>query len=65
MPMGELIERANDSLEQVRDIYVYGETDEQTAEAASRLRGAGYEHIAELVGGLTAWKAAKYPIEGV
>jgi rhodanese-related sulfurtransferase len=64
MPMNELVARANANLERVRDIYVYGETDEKTAEAASRLRAAGYEHIAELVGGLAAWKTYKYPIEG-
>lgn len=65
MPMNELIVRARASLELIRDIYVYGGTDEQTAEAASQLRDAGYQHIAELVGGLAAWKKAKYPVEGV
>ncbi|MGA7935891.1 MAG: rhodanese-like domain-containing protein [Kovacikia sp.] len=63
MPLNELVARARPSLELIRDIYVYGETDEQTAEAASRLRAAGYQHVAELVGGLAAWKRAKYPIE--
>jgi rhodanese-related sulfurtransferase len=65
MPMNELVIRARGSLELIRDIYVYGETDEQTAEAASKLREAGYQNIAELVGGLSAWKMAKYPIEGI
>jgi rhodanese-related sulfurtransferase len=65
MPLTELVTRAQASLELIRDIYVYGETDQQTAEAASRLRGAGYEHIAELVGGLSAWRLARYPVEGV
>ncbi len=64
MPLNELVARARASLELVRDIYVYGETDEQTAEAASELRDAGYQHVAELVGGLTAWKTANYPIDG-
>ncbi|KGF73402.1 rhodanese [Neosynechococcus sphagnicola sy1] len=65
MPMDELVERALASLELIRDIYVYGETDEQTAKAASHLRKAGYEHVAELIGGLPAWKKARYPVEGV
>jgi len=65
MPLNELIARARASLELTRDIYIYGETDAQTAQAASTLRGAGYQHIAELLGGLTAWNKAKYPIEGV
>jgi rhodanese-related sulfurtransferase len=65
MPMNELVSRARASLETIRDIYVYGQTEEQTAEAASKLREAGYQHIAELVGGLAAWKMANYPIEEV
>jgi rhodanese-related sulfurtransferase len=64
MPMQELVTQARASLELIRDIYVYGETEEQTAEAASQLRAAGFQHIAELVGGLAAWKRAKYPIDG-
>jgi rhodanese-related sulfurtransferase len=64
MPMQELVTLAQASLESIRDIYVYGETEEQTAEAASNLRAAGYRNIAELVGGLVAWKRAKYPIDG-
>jgi rhodanese-related sulfurtransferase len=63
MPMNQLVSRARASLELVRDIYVYGETNEQTAEAAAALRNDGYENIAELVGGLAAWKAAKFPVE--
>lgn len=64
MPLQELVTQARTSLEFIRDIYVYGETEAQTAEAASQLRAAGYQHIAELVGGLAAWKRAKYPIDG-
>jgi rhodanese-related sulfurtransferase len=65
MPMNELVARACASLEFVRDIYIYGETEAQTAEAASELRQAGYQHIAELTGGLAAWRMAKYPIEDI
>jgi rhodanese-related sulfurtransferase len=65
MPLSELVVRARASLELIRDIYVYGETDEQTAEAASKLRAAGYKNIAELVGGLAAWKMAQYPVDGI
>jgi len=64
MPLDELVSRARASLEIDRDIYVYGQTDEQTAKAASQLREAGYQHIAELMGGLAAWERAQYPIEG-
>jgi rhodanese-related sulfurtransferase len=65
MPIAELASRAQASLEFVRDIYVYGETDAQTTEAAEQLRNVGYQHIAELTGGLNAWDKAQYPVEGV
>jgi rhodanese-related sulfurtransferase len=64
MPMDEPNDRTLASLEVSRDIYVYAETDEQTAVAANQLRQAGYQNVSELIGGLTAWKRAKYPIEG-
>jgi len=64
MPLDELVGRAIASLELVRDIYVYGETNEQSTAAATKLREAGYHNVAELIGGLEAWKKAKYPVEG-
>ncbi len=64
MPMDEPAALTLASLELSRDIYVYAETDEQTAMAANQLRQAGYQNVAELIGGLTAWKQAKYPVEG-
>lgn len=64
MPLNELVERALMSLELVRDIYVYGSDDQETAQAAALLKEAGYENVAELTGGLAAWKAVGYPIDG-
>lgn len=64
MPMDEPAALTLASLSSSRDIYVYAETDEQTAVAANKLRQAGYQNVSELIGGLTAWKKAKYPIEG-
>ncbi|MEL7316595.1 MAG: rhodanese-like domain-containing protein [Cyanobacteria bacterium J06559_3] len=64
MPTDELVARVSQSLESDRDIYVYGDTDEQTVEAATKLREAGYQSVAELQGGLAAWKAADGPVEG-
>ena len=63
-PIDQLVERAKKSLAQSRDIYVYGENDQQSAEAAQLLRGAGFEHVSELKGGLAAWKAIGGPTEG-
>jgi rhodanese-related sulfurtransferase len=65
MPLEDgLVERATPSLEPQREIYVYGEGDEQTAQAASQLRQAGFQNISELKGGLAAWKAIGGPTEG-
>ncbi|MCM1982064.1 rhodanese-like domain-containing protein [Lyngbya confervoides] len=64
MPMSDLVAAASQSLEADRDIYVYGATDEQTAEAALRLRQYGFMQVAELKGGLSAWKAIRGSVEG-
>ena len=64
MPMAQLVARASASLESERDIYIYGETDEMTADAVAKLREAGYENVAELKGGLTDWQATGGAIEG-
>ncbi len=63
-PLNQLVERALFNLELERDIYIYGTTDEETATAAQLLEKAGYENVAELLGGLAAWKAAGFPFEG-
>ncbi len=64
IPMNELLERVQSNLETVRDIYVYGSTDEDAAQAVDQLRQAGYTNVSELTGGLGAWKAVGYAIEG-
>lgn len=65
MPSPQLVTRVTDSLELDRDLYVYGETDDETVEAAAVLRSAGFWRVSELRGGLSAWKAVGYPIEAI
>lgn len=65
MPLNESTHRVLDKLELNRDIYVYGETDEETAVGAAHLRQAGYQNVSEIRGGLAAWKAVGYPVESV
>jgi rhodanese-related sulfurtransferase len=65
MELEQLTERAVPSLAKSRDIYVYGESDQQSAQAAQMLRSAGFEHVSQLKGGLNAWKAIGGPTEGV
>jgi rhodanese-related sulfurtransferase len=64
LPMSQLVSGALNNLELDRDIYVYGRNEEETAAAAAQLSAAGYKNVAELLGGLPAWKAAGFPIEG-
>lgn len=65
MPMDEVTDMATTALQQNRDIYVYANTDEETAQVASQLRQAGFKSVAELKGGLAGWKAIGGPTEGV
>ncbi|MCM0589270.1 MAG: rhodanese-like domain-containing protein [Gloeotrichia echinulata DVL01] len=65
MPIDELVDCAASSLEKVRDIYVYAATETQTAQAAQLLRSAGFKHVSQLQGGLTAWKAIGGQTEGI
>jgi rhodanese-related sulfurtransferase len=65
MPMNEIPGSAESMLEHERDIYVYGDSSESTSEAANQFRQAGFRHVAELEGGLDAWKKIGGPTEGV
>jgi rhodanese-related sulfurtransferase len=65
MPMEDIPEGAESILEHKRDIYVYGDNDENAAQAAHQLRQAGYISVATLQGGLSQWKAIKGPTEGI
>ncbi len=64
MPMSDLVERAKTSFSAERDLFVYGNSDEETAAAATQLRSAGFKKVSAIKGGLPAWKAISGPIEG-
>ncbi|MEO1464972.1 MAG: rhodanese-like domain-containing protein [Cyanobacteria bacterium J06633_1] len=51
-------------LPQEREIYVYGDSSEQTEAAANKLRGDGFASISEIQGGLAGWKAVQGATEG-
>ncbi|MGK7891431.1 MAG: rhodanese-like domain-containing protein [Leptolyngbyaceae cyanobacterium] len=63
-PIGDALAQLAAGLEYDRDIYVYGETDEQTATSVAQLREAGYQNVAELIGGLSGWRAIAGAVEG-
>ncbi|NJN87999.1 MAG: rhodanese-like domain-containing protein [Leptolyngbyaceae cyanobacterium SL_7_1] len=60
----ELVERIGSSMEPNRDIYIYGDSIDATAQAATALRQAGFFNVAEIEGGLEAWKAISGAVEG-
>ena len=64
MPFNELKARATAAFESIRDIYVYGESDESTAQAVSMLKEAGFASVAAIPGGLNSWKEISGAIEG-
>ncbi|NMF82670.1 rhodanese-like domain-containing protein [Nodosilinea sp. P-1105] len=65
IPMGQLPKAAEASLEYSRDIYIYGDSDDEAAEAVERLRQVGYRHVASIQGGLSAWKSINGSTEGI
>jgi rhodanese-related sulfurtransferase len=65
MPLDGLATRAKTSLHKARHLFVYGENDTETAQAAQTLRNAGFDLVSELKGGLAAWKTIGGAIEGV
>lgn len=65
MPASEnLVERAKQSMSPERDVFVYGDSDQDTAAAAIQLQEAGFQKVSAIKGGLPAWKAIKGAIEG-
>ena len=47
-----------------RDIYLYGNSDQDAEQAAAKLRSMGYGRVCVVKGGLSAWKAVDGTIEG-
>jgi len=64
IPLNDLESRAQVSLYRERQIYVYGENDSQSAQAVRTLQFLGFSTVAELGGGLSAWKSIGGATEG-
>ncbi len=66
VPMNDLVAsvREKHALEDTRDLFVYGDADQASSEAASQLRQAGYQKVSAIQGGISAWKAAGGAVEG-
>jgi rhodanese-related sulfurtransferase len=63
-PMDILPDAADMTLQHKRDIYIYGESDEQSRQAAEKLRQAGFTRVAELQGGINTWIEIGGSIDG-
>lgn len=64
MSMENLISQMHQLAESNRDIYVYGASTQDTVNAAAQLDRAGFQRVAVLEDGLSAWKAAGGATEG-
>jgi rhodanese-related sulfurtransferase len=63
IPLDELQNRLSE-LPKDRDIVVVCLSGHRSDEGVTMLRSAGYSRATCMTGGLTAWKAAGYPLEG-
>lgn len=64
MDAASLPDEAVDKLQFDRDLYIYSTNDAETAAVANALREAGFQHVAELKGGLDAWREIRGAVEG-
>jgi rhodanese-related sulfurtransferase len=64
MTVSDLIEQAKRAFSAERDLFVYGDSDEETAAAVTQLHEAGFKRVSAISGGLPAWKAIGGPVEG-
>ena len=51
-------------LHKSREIYVYGNTDQEAAQKVEEFRKSGFESVSQLLGGLPGWKAISGVTEG-
>ncbi|MEO8226911.1 MAG: rhodanese-like domain-containing protein [Gemmatimonadota bacterium] len=61
VPLGQLVERI-DSIPRDRLVVVQCQSGGRSSIGASVLAEKGFENVADLVGGINAWKAAGYPV---
>lgn len=52
------------NLPESRDVYVYGDNEQQTEKVANDLRQQGFKTISQIQGGLAGWKAINGATEG-
>jgi rhodanese-related sulfurtransferase len=63
IPLEQLQERVNE-LTKDKDIVVVCRSGRRSQSGAAILQKAGFTHVSSMSGGLNAWTAANYPVEG-
>jgi rhodanese-related sulfurtransferase len=63
IPLDQLADRVNE-VPKDRDIVVVCRSGRRSQSGANILQNAGYTHVSSMSGGLNAWNAANYPVEG-
>jgi rhodanese-related sulfurtransferase len=56
VPFIRIGDLARSALPRYREIYIYGESDEQSLHAAKILLSNGFMNVAQIIGGLPAWR---------
>jgi rhodanese-related sulfurtransferase len=56
VPFERLEDLSRSALMRHRDIYIYGESDEQALQAAQILLSTGFLNVAQIIGGITTWR---------
>jgi rhodanese-related sulfurtransferase len=65
VPFPRIEDLGRSALTYYRDIYIYGESDQQSLAAAKILLGTGFINVAQIIGGLTTWRELDGATEGI
>jgi rhodanese-related sulfurtransferase len=65
VPFARIEDLGRSALTHYRDIYIYGESDEQSLDAAKILISTGFMNVAQIIGGLTTWRELDGATEGI
>jgi rhodanese-related sulfurtransferase len=65
VPLNRLEDLAQSALSPHREIYIYGESDEQSLHGLRVLISTGFLNVAQIIGGLTTWRELVGATEGI
>jgi rhodanese-related sulfurtransferase len=65
VPFSRLEDLARSALSRHREIYIYGESDEQSFHGSRILLSTGFRNVVQIIGGLTTWRKIAGATEGI